>query len=166
MAESYTYTQTSLTGYSVHLPGLAEAKNLDALRALKNYADTKTREINEANAQSMFESARKHPMLGKSLALLFRVDGETLPRIDGMEELNFHHISIELYEILRPRITSLSSRYWADAGKSIARYIEHDINFDHYFNRPDGAPWSNIPNLICLIGHEVTRFFRGEPVKL
>jgi hypothetical protein len=164
MAE--TYTRTSWEGYSVHLPEPTVAKNPDALQALKNYAETKTREITEATAQSMFEGAEKHPMLGKSLALVFRVDTETIPPIDGLGELNIRHLSIELYENPKPSIMSLSSRYWADTGKPLIRYIEHDINLDHYFNRPKDAFWGTIPNFICLIGNEVTSFFRGEPVEL
>lgn len=64
-----TYTLTSLEGYSVHLPEPAVSKNPDALQALKNYAETKTREIDEATAQSMFEGAEKHPMLGKTVSI-------------------------------------------------------------------------------------------------
>lgn len=70
MAE--TYTRTSWEGHSVHLPEPTAAKNPDALRAFKNYVETKTREITEATAQSMFEGAEKHPMLGKTLALLIK----------------------------------------------------------------------------------------------
>lgn len=164
MAE--TYTRTSREGYSIHLPEPAVAKNPDALQALKNYVETKTREITEATAQSMFEGAEKHPMLGKTLALLFKVATETIPPIDELGELTIHHLSFELYEIPKSSVTSPSSIYWADTRKSIARYIEHDIDLDHYFNRPEGAPWGTTPTFIYLIGNEVTSFFRGEPVEL
>lgn len=96
MAETYTYTQTNWTGCAVHFPEPAVAKNPYALQALKDYAETKTREIDEATTQSMFEGAEKHPMLGKSLALLLRVDTETISPIDRLDELNIHHLSIEL----------------------------------------------------------------------
>ena len=161
-----TYTLTSLEGYSVHLPEPAVSKNPDALQALKNYAETKTREIDEATAQSMFEGAEKHPMLGKTLALILRVDTETIPPLDGLSELVIHHLSIELYENTRPSVTSLSSRYWTANRKPLARYIEHEINLDHYFTRPESAHWGTIPSIIHLIGNEVTSFFRGEPVEL
>ena len=91
MAE--TYTRTSWEGHSVHLPEPTVAKNSDALRAFKNYVETKTREITEATAQSMFEGAEKHPMLGKTLALRFKVSTETIPPIDELGELTIHHLS-------------------------------------------------------------------------
>ena len=161
-----TYTLTSLEGYSVHLPEPAVSKNPDALQALKNYAETKTREITEATAQSMFQGAEKHPMLGKTLALILRVDTETIPPIDELSELVIHHLSIELYEHSKPSFVSLSSRYWIDIGEPLVRYIEHDINLDNYFTQPKNAPWGTVPNIIHLSGNEVTSFFRGEPVEL
>lgn len=161
-----TYTRTSWEGYSVHLPESTVAKNSDVLQALKNYAETKIREIDEATAQSMFEGAEKHPMLGKTLSLILRVDTETIPPLDGLSELVIHHLSIELYENAKPSVTSLSSRYWTATKIPLARYVEHDVDLDHYFTRPEGAHWGTIPSIIHLIGNEVTSFFRGEPVEL
>ena len=161
-----TYKLTNMEGYSVRLPKPAVSKNPDALQALKNYAETKTREITEATAQSMFEGAEKHPMLGKTLSLILRVDTETIPPLDGLSELVIHHLSIELYENTRPSVTSLNSRYWTANRKPLARYVEHDVDLDHYFTQPEGAHWGTTPSIIHLIGNEVTSFFRGEPVEL
>lgn len=150
----------------MHLPEPTVSKNPDALQALKNYAENKTREIDEATAQSMFEGAEKHSMLGKTLALILRVDTETIPPIDELSELVIHHLSIELYENAKPSTTSLSSRYWTANRNPLARYVEHDVDLDHYFTQPEGAHWGTIPSIIHLIGNEVTSFFRGEPVEL